>query len=567
ARNLLAGGCGLLILISCCFLVLAGVVIGMDPFDLNLIARLTGRYDAAAEAIPADARMYVGLDLLKLQSEETRRVFRAFAQAVDDPEVQEVEDTFKDLDDELERELGITFTGDVLPWMGRYAGFGVMDVQFDAFGEPDLAEWVFVVAVRDSQAANLFRERFKEGIEKNTGSQFKDEEYRGTTVFELDTTNETNRVAFARFGKLFIFGSGAQSIKKAIDAKKGKSLIDAGDYKESLAELPRERALSFYLSGELLTDLIENFAGAEFGASTPRPSGLRSIILTLSFVDAGIQLDTLTTFAPDQITDIQRQMLENVGAKPTTDGLLPQNTVLYLTGRRLDLVWQNAREQLSSNLAAEDFDESMQLFAGQFGFNPDIDLFPYLDGEWAISMMPSSEGPLASEDIPLGFALIFGTSNPDALGATVDKFGSIIEKAVLTPVETTEVNGQTFYLVTDFGGNLIMTYGIASSQLVIASSENLAGELFAGGSSLADSARYQDVWRAFPSGMNPAFYLDIENLAGTIREGLPDRGRENFDQEFGDVISPIQRLAGASQSLGNDTLRTTFIVFIETTTR
>jgi hypothetical protein len=138
----LAGGLGALLLLVCGCLTLVGGVLVIDPFDLYVLERLTGRYDAALVAVPATSTAYASLNLVNAQGEDLNRVIAAFAQTVEEGELQTAGDALDRLDEMLEEEFGLTLREDVQPWIGQYVGFSLGQITLDEFGQPQEIEWL-----------------------------------------------------------------------------------------------------------------------------------------------------------------------------------------------------------------------------------------------------------------------------------------------------------------------------------------------------------------------------------------------------------------------------------------
>src|SRR3972149_11575006 len=69
-----------LVLLLCCCIIAATVIVIADPFDLHIKDRLFGgTYDAAAEAMPQNTSIYVGVNLLGATPDELNRIIRPFA--------------------------------------------------------------------------------------------------------------------------------------------------------------------------------------------------------------------------------------------------------------------------------------------------------------------------------------------------------------------------------------------------------------------------------------------------------------------------------------------------------
>jgi hypothetical protein len=358
-------------------------------------------------------------------------------------------------------------------------------------------------------------------------------------------------------------GAGAAAVQEAIDAQKGDSLDEQEDYRQLIAQLPRSRALMVYGGGEklraLLADVVESDAVPLNTEELPF-ANFSSTAAAVSIVEAGLQVDMVSQFDREQLTANQQALLDAADQQPQTIQVFPQSTLAYMAGQRLDLLWLTIREATGDEVA---FDESMDAFGREFGFNPHTDLFPLLDGEWAVGIIPGQSGLLSEEmNVNLGFALLATTSQPAALGQNLESLSSGLQEQRLL-VTKEESGGLTRYDVgLDESLPSALSFGFDQSHLFIASGADTTGQIFANSTSLADSTRYQMVQAEFSRGMIPALYIDVRTLLGTLREG-----RTGFDlEDFNDAVRALQPIqaVGVGNTYDDDSRHTQLILFIET---
>lgn len=566
-RNMIIAGCGALLVLTCCCLVVAGVVVGLDPFNLNLLGRLTGKYDPILEVMPANTGMYAGIDVLQLNSDATRQLARTFGENTSETPDQEMDTLLQDLDAQLTEAVGVTFSGDILPWVGRRAGIGLTNVQFDEFGDPEQADFVFAMEIRDKDAFALFQEKFKLGIENNIGERFTQEDYQGTVIWSVAATDADNRVALAQSGNVFFLAQTAQSIKSALDAQKGDSLADTGVYDDLTADLPDGRVVTVFFDGPFMVNVLKTFPTT--GANPLDPTqldalaGWKGMSMALSVVDAGVQFDIVYSYDPAQLTEIQRQAFENIGSESQIAQRLPENTLGVVSGQGLNTFWASLKEQLATMPEGADFQESITLLETELGINFETDLFALLDGEYAVAVMPATDGMLAASGNNLGIIFLAQTNNPTALNTTLNKLNPYLAENLGLAPEPATVNGQTVYFLGDPAeGAQLLAYGVVDNHLNFASSTTVIQNTYSGGAALANASSYQTVLAAFPSGMRPIMYVDLAGLFTTIRAGLEGSSQSSFDESIKD-FQPIRAFAAAAQFLSEGNMRMTMIAFIE----
>jgi hypothetical protein len=181
-------------------------------------------------------------------------------------------------------------------------------------------------------------------------------------------------------------------------------------------------------------------------------------------------------------------------------------------------------------------------------------------------MMPSSAGYLSEYlEVPIGFAILAETSDPNGLIEVSEAFSTSAERQGLGEVEISQEEWGTSYdLVDMFYGTAIFTYGVGDDLFVIGSSKDVLDDIFADRPSLSESEQYQLVWRSFPKDIAPMIYVDIQGFIANMREAMSPDEREYFDEEVGDAIKPFSFFAMGTIPPRDDILLATMILFIET---
>lgn len=554
------GGVAALVLLCGCLVVAVAGVIAIDPFGWNLLDQLFGGADKAAAVMTPDTGIFIGLDLLEMTPEKIGRVVDPFLAVAGEPDTQDFASALDQLDAAMLEEVDFDFQNDILPWLGRFAGFGISTLALGEFDEPEEVSWSLVISTRDEDASEAFLVKLREAMARESGYDFVETSYDDVTIYELDAPDAFERVAIAQANGMVMLGAGAGAIQASIDAEKGDSLADSDDYQTLVGELPGNRALTFYVDLSKYESLREGLLPGVIPADVAG-WGNASAAVSLSLTDDGLQLDTVSPVDSEAISPDQQQLLDSFADEPVADQRFPDATLIYLAGQRLDLVWSSIKDSLSDSMTPGEFDESMTLFAEQFGLNPDTQLFPFLDGEWAVGVLPATAGFLAEElEVDLGLAMLAQTSDPDTLSANLSGFSSALEEQALFVEHTSEADMESYSIHDDPQGPAVISFGLAQGYLFISSDAGTTGRLFGDGPSLADSDHYQETWKAFPRGMTPVFYLNASGLVGAVREGMDPGDRADFD-EVNPLLEPISAVAVASDP-GQDTVHTATIVFI-----
>ena len=524
----------------------------VDPFRLHLWGRLMGTYDAAATAMPPETSLYLGVNLLNLNQERIREIQQAFQDAArgtylgDD--MNDMEDDF----DEIQDDWGINVEEDVLPWIGQYAGFGVIDPSMDYYLEIETADWLLAIETRDKEAADAFLLKLTDGISDNNGFRFDEITYQDVLIYEYDT----EELALARSDDLVLIGNGTRVIENAIDTRQKESLVDAPYYQQIVGSLPRNRAVTFVLN-PLFWQETSDFLAEELdtGSDSLFSNEFAGLGFSWSLIDEGIQMDIVTAFDRAQIDETTSQLLEAMADRQLLTEHLPEDTVAYWQGNRLDLLWQAGTERIMDSVGRADFQESMAIFEEELGYDPEQDLFVELNGNWTIAIVPSHDSFYAQyADINLGGVWLAQGNNLETLARTAEDiadamseegfFINDIRRDDLLVYEATEDEG--------FG------FGTSEEFAFVGTSGRDIEQLYIHDGSLLDNEAHQQTWRAFPKGMTPLFYLNAAALLDALESS------DDIYQEDLPVWRPITAFAGATDLIGQDTVHHTLIVFIET---
>ena len=550
-RMLIIGGIAALALI-------AVVVIGA----IFLIPRLFGADEnAIASVMPPSTSLLVEVNALNLANEDAQRVARAFEDVLDESDVDFNADdpasALEQLDDQMDEATGMTITDDVLPWIGPNLGIGLLELDVEAIDNNEIPQIIFAATIREIEPADIFIEDLIDVIEEESGNRVDEVEYGGALVFEIDSDFEDERIAFGRSDMIFFIATNIDTLEEAIDAQNGESLAGVEEYQDTIASLSGDRAVTVYMSG----DSIEEFANAAedspdfegFDADVIKDLELKGVGMAGMVTAEGIRLDFVSSY--NSLSEEQQEMLDAQTDNIKTADFLPESTYLFLVGQRLDLTWQTAVDALaSSGVNEDDFDEAMDMFDDTFGFNPNDDLMPLLNGEYSIAIIDSDEGLLAEEfETDLGAVIMIGGSDAEELTNLAEDFTDGLEDQDLS-VDDSGNDDVTVYEIEDPGGDLVGAYGVSEDYLIAATSGESIENLFNGEANLADSDKFSNAWDAFPRGTIPVMYIDLDGLFAAL---------EDVDPTMKDVVdvNPVYAFALGTNNDNNTTL-TTMIFFV-----
>lgn len=474
---------------------------------------------ATANAMPPETRLYASLDLLQLLDEDKlTRLSAVFKDSLTQSNLQLDRASLSDqLDIALQERYDFNFSADIAPWLGRSLGAGIVDLQVGAQGEPTPTAAIVALEVRDTGAADAFLQKLLAQIEQDSGQVAAGASYKNTGYYQLGEGEDM--VSFGRQARLMLLAVGADAMPLALDALDGESLADNADFKDVIAELPTERVVTLFFSHDFFPQLL-SLAGNQIetlpldaALSDAGLAGLRGVAASLGLSEPGITLDAITLLDPTTPSE-DRSSMPGSGAPAA---LMPADTVLFINGGSWNTLWQGIRRSMVSEASEADVADAMQLFEQSVGFNPDDELFPYLTGELAIALAPTTQGVIA-EGTGVGLSLLLSSGIDDAAALITvgDKFQAYAEQLAGLPlIAKTTVGERTLYITDPTLSPLDLGYAITTDQFVLGTPAVAVQALgSADNPHLSDAALYT---RAQASvGAPPAFYLDIHGLLESL---------------------------------------------------
>jgi len=225
------GGIGGVLVI--CIAAIVVIALIFDPW--GIVSRLTGKYDPIAQATPPETQMLMNVNLLQIQSKDFLNLINIFVEAAGEDPYDDIMAIMDEMEEDIEPDTEITFSGDILPWLGQFAGLGMKDFKLGEYFETEL-DFFVIVEVRNKKKADEFLIKIMDEMRQENDENFLEETYERATIYESDTQYESDRVAFTRSGNLFILSNRLDTVKDVIDASKGESLADTEAYQQTVSE-------------------------------------------------------------------------------------------------------------------------------------------------------------------------------------------------------------------------------------------------------------------------------------------------------------------------------------------
>ena len=527
-------------------LILVILLLVLDPFGL-----FGGGMTSMAKTAPADTEVFMAVDLKSMTGKDAMDTITAFTTAADS-DIQSQEELMNELDDMLDESLDVTFTEDIQPWIGQYAGISINGL-YDNDYETDI---VISLQVRNTAKAKEFIENLKRGYERNNDAEFDSSTYNGVTI-DVGTSYDYDLISIALSGKVLLLSTNEDAIKDAIDAQKGKSLVDSADYKKLAKALPKDKSFFVYAGAQQLMNQLEDESDLSYYFSGDVNTDMvKAMAASISFVSQGIAVDSAVLYDPSELTDAQVQMMKSSAGVNDLTAFFPEDTLVFAGGSHLDMAWAAYRDLIAEAVGESDFEDSMSMLEDEIGFNLDTDLMPILTGEYAIGIYEDNNGYLSEfEGVDLGGMVILESSDADKMKEYAEDLKDALEDSYMEvnkessdPFITWSVNDE-YYEETVFG------FGVKNGYFILSTNLDDMQDAFTQSASLKNSDLFRQSWSAFESSMKPVFYI---NVADGLR--FLKKLDSYTDYSF---LTPIQAVVGGVSTMQNNITKTRILIVID----
>ncbi len=528
---------------------------------ISILPRLFGANLApVAASMPIETVFYMEVDALNLVNQDSLRIGESLQEIFEEADIEfnqeEPDQMLEEFEQQFFDETGLSIQEDILPWVGPNIGFALLEFDPNALASAELPPVIMGISVRDVQAADAFIPKMIDALNENIEVSISD--YEGVEIHSL-TDKFGDTFVVARTGQLLTITTDEMLVHEVIDAQEGDSLASSDLYKDAMAQLPENRIVSMYFSGQgyesLVSSLEDDPTLPDLQIENLTQFLFESVGSSISTNSHGFQIDSKAIYG--DVTDAQRAYLEARAGELGSADLLPEETMILISGQRLDLYWELMEENLDAmGFPAGDIEESVELLEAQIGFNILEDLIPILDGEYAIAMLESGDGQIAAQSgFNLGAMLLLETSESDTMLSLVESLNETVGLLVgIPPQPISHPEAAVYEISSPFLGGQIVSYGVSDSHFMLASSDNDINVLLSDKPSLAESEAYQTAVAAFPADVIPGFYLNVDMMFELLT---------GFDPILDDAatLNPVSMVMAGS-SFSENVIGTSVIIFI-----
>ena len=447
--------------------------------------------------------------------------------------------TDKAITDKLDgilKDAGLSFSGDIQPWLGSEIGASVrLKLKSPAVGSAADSPAAFYAVSRDDTKARATLAKLRASTwAKNY--RWKDETYNGITISvgtPTDTSGKTG--AYSIVDHVVVLATSSALIHEIIDTDQGRAprLVDSSDYTATLAGLPSDRLGLVYVNGKsVVTNVKKDMATTPaLGLALKNVNdldALQGIGATLSANGDGLLTDVLVKFDQSKLSPATREALAHPGRADTLVSWIPKASDAFLSITSLNRTIQTVLDQ-SGNTA------SVKAGTDAVGLTGPAGILPHLTGDAGLEVSFGQNG------LPAG-AILLGTDNASTMnaffarllalaeGAAGSSFGSPPGVTVTPPASSLSRTTYRGVVITSWaspllgqlgaGETFIPSYAVLDGMGILASTPAEVKAIIdahKGAATIASDPTYKTSSAASLAKPSAIVYVDIARLLNAIR--------------------------------------------------
>jgi hypothetical protein len=552
--------------------VVAALVVVLGAGAAAAFFMMRGSSEQLTGVVPADADVFATVYLDPSAGQKANLLMLA-ARFPKLGEGTDLDQRVNDLLDQAFADAGLTHE-DIRSWLGSQIGVSV-DVGDD--GQPHAA---VLISTTDPEASRAALAKLVDGVTTST--------YDGVEISTV-TGGGTFGGAYAIVDDVVILASDETTVKRSIDAAHGTTPNLGGSqvYADTLAGLPTGKLGVAYVNVQGLVDQFgsDTAASAALGAGgLGNLDAIESVGVSLSAESDGIAIDFTTNFDPTKLTKEQRDVLAAPDHDNTTLAFVPADAFGVVAGEHLDSTLTTMLDTIEQQ--TPDATASID----QAGLR---DLVAAMTGDLSLEVGPGTDGPVSGavllgtddeagmqtfldnvatlvsqrlqatasfdppQDLLKGMELCQGTPKQIARcrQRILGGFGGFTVTAPFgsTPLATEDYKGVT---ITSFdwpplrSSGFQPAYAVVDGAGVIATSPQEIHQLIdtqASGTDVRSSPVFTSATAKVPTSEG-FFFLDIQAIAGTVRQSLPPEAQAAYDRDVAPNLAPIHAFVVGSES-------------------
>jgi Protein of unknown function (DUF3352) len=504
---------------------------------------------AIAKVIPDDAYMAAFISTDEKKWEKLKQFGTPAAQ-------QAVAKSFKDMQQDLLIKNKVDVDKDLKPWMGNIM------VAMMPSSDAKKPEPLMAIAIKDKVSALNFANKMKADAKvKSTET-----DYKGIKVTETASEKGKKPTYTAVLKDTYLVIAGDKKVmEQAIDTFKGEpSFATKPEAAKMLSKTDDvENAVArFYLpdyAGFAKAMLNQTPNAQPSPADLDRLKHVKGIVGAVGIDKVGMRLKGSVMVDP-------KIAIEYKPAPGKVVAQFPAATFALMSGANINHSWQQISAQAKDDPEVKKFVDMMRGGTQMVGFDLDQDIFGWMDGEFALGMMPVAKGPLAQAGF--GGAMVFDTSDRKTAEATLAKLDTLVKTQGGLLVGKRDVNGKKITEWQTPQGALVGHGWLDDDTLFIAMGDPLVADLTGkSGPSLDAADGFKAATGSLPKTNLGYFYLDMEKTMALIGKARLVSQRQSTPPETEAMLDSIKGFGGTSVAVDKTTSQFEVVLALKPATK
>lgn len=437
----------------------------------------------------------------------------------------------------------IDYDKDLKPWVGDVM-IALLPSQTQAPSEkPNM---LIVVGIKDKASALNFANKMKnESKVKSTES-----DYKGVKI--ADYPGEKGSTYTAVLKDYLVLAGEQKTIEQAIDTVQGKPSLASKPGADSLlakgVEVQNPLARIYFPD---YATAIQQFAVSGKQATPLSPQTIaqlkqvKSVVAAIGVDEAGLRLKANASLDP------QTRTVEFKPAAGTIVGQFPADTLALVSGAGINYYWSQVVEGAKSSPNTQQTIDRVRQQMSTYNLDLDKDIFGWMDGEFALAMIPSNQGLLGA--VGFGGALVIDTSNRQAAEAALTKFDTLAKSSGYVNVGQRDAQGKK---ITEWQTpqGAIVEHGWLDQDSVFVTLGPLANTIATKPSPALDSSdTFKAATSSLPKQNMGYFYLDMDKTMSLVNRTVLAAQSNAIPPETAAVLNSIRGIGITSTQMDKTT--------------
>jgi hypothetical protein len=478
-------------------------------FVLNQRRSLAAELPFGADLVPQDALVTFSFST---QEGQWRRL-REFGT----PESQKVlDEALAEWRDRLLTDHGYNYQDDIQPWLGEEATVVILpipsgaeagedNIQLPSFDNQQMAVMLLPIANPDAAQAVLAAPN-GEAAEENSRN------YKGVQIREMGGEQGKPYFLTVLGGQVVAASQDDEAIAQVIDTYKGTpSVADIAGYRQAFKQVEAAEAfLRMYVNIPAVREsATTNSTKSVPFWGWPLLQNNQGLVTVATLESEGMRLQGVNWLTPN--SEIRYEAKNDAHSR--LSNWLPENTLLMASGNDFQQFWRNYTQQSvvkPGELTNPSF--LQQAIRSTTGLDPEQDLLPWMQGEFSLALMPTSEQSSTADGTSI--LLMAQVNDRRAAEQTLKKLDEIMSSRYKFQVSGEEVDGQPIVnWVSEFGA-LTVTRGWVDGNIAFLSIDSSPADavLPPADSALSEDSLFRKAIANRLASNNGYFFANIDRI-------------------------------------------------------